>query len=82
MDCYEYIMQSQRDGMKMLRLQEDVVPVRHKRRQRDVNSKGIAIQDIQRTLGQDQTSRVTGESLEEMMLRVAAESEEAGESRG
>ena len=71
MDSYDYMTNPGLIGSKLYRLYGDY-PARPRRyRQRDVDSKGNAVADIQRTMGQTAgQSKYTGESFEEQALRL------------
>lgn len=71
MDAYDYITNPGLVGSKLYRLREDSTPQPRRYRQRDVDSKGHAVADIQRTMGQSAgQSKYTGESFEECALRL------------
>lgn len=54
MDSWTYMTQGGTlDAIKLRRLHDDAIPVRRRRRQRDVTPQGQPMGDIQRTMGQD-----------------------------
>jgi glycosyltransferase A (GT-A) superfamily protein (DUF2064 family) len=74
-DCCDYM----ENGYGMDDLPADdayQAPQRRRPRQRDVDTNGQPLEDIRRTLGQDQLSRSTGESLAEHMARLLIPAQE------
>jgi hypothetical protein len=75
-DCCDYI--ENRQGLRDLPDDDAYqAPPPPRPRQRDVDTNGQPLEDIRRTLGQDQLSRSTGESLAEHLARLLTPAQEA-----